>query len=256
MRRLDHVLLELKLAPTRSKAQQLIEAGEVEVLVRQEWTVIRQSSYSVAQPSLQTVRIKEGSQTLKYVSRGGLKLEGALEHLRLDVAGYWVLDLGISTGGFSDCLLQKGAREICGIDVGHEQLHEKLSRDPRLLVIEGLNVKDIGSDRSVTQWLKSGCDLCVADLSFISLLSVLNVISSTLPPDTKFLGLVKPQFEVGREHLDKRGVVVDDPHIFAELRARILREMEKCGLSKAEYFPSRLRGQDGNQEFFVYSCRG
>ena len=256
MRRLDHVLVELRLAPTRSKAQQLIEAGEVEVLIRQQWTTIRQSSYSISQPSVETVRIKEGSETLKYVSRAGLKLEGALEHLKLDVSGFRVLDLGISTGGFSDCLLQRGAREICGVDVGHEQLHEKLAGDPRVLVIEGLNVKDIGSDRSVLEWLKNGCDICLADLSFISLQSVLSVISSVLPPQTKFLGLVKPQFEVGREHLDKRGVVVDDPQIFEELRVRILREMEKCGLSKAEYFPSRLRGQDGNQEFFVYSCRG
>lgn len=255
MRRLDHVLVELKLAPTRSKAQQLIEAGEVEVLVRREWTVIKQSSFSVQEPTLETIRIKENSETLKYVSRAGLKLEGALEHLKLDVSGFRVLDLGISTGGFSDCLLQKGAREICGVDVGHEQLHPKLSQDQRVLVLEGLNVKDIGSDRAVGEWLKSGCDLCVADLSFISLISVLSKIAAALPSNTRFLGLVKPQFEVGREHLDKRGIVIDDPHIFDSLRERMLREMEKCGLSKGEYFASRLRGQDGNQEFFIYCSR-
>lgn len=255
MRRLDHVLVELNLAPTRSKAQQMIEAGEVEVFVRREWTVIKQSSFSVQEPSLETIRIKENSETLKYVSRAGLKLEGALEHLKLQVQGYRVLDLGISTGGFSDCLLQMGAREICGVDVGHEQLHPKLSQDPRVLVIEGLNVKDIGSDRAVAEWLKNGCDLCVADLSFISLISVLPKIAAVLPPGAKFLGLVKPQFEVGREHLDKRGVVLHDPQIFESLRERMLREMEKCGLSKVDYFPSRLRGQDGNQEFFAYSPR-
>ncbi len=255
MRRLDHILVELALAPTRSKAQQLIEAGEVEILFQGEWKVIRQSSYSLSQPNKENVRVKPDSEILKYVSRGGLKLERALDHLQLDVRGLRALDLGISTGGFTDCLLQKGVKEICGIDVGHSQLHEKLSQEPRLMVFEGLNVKQAAEYRPLRDWIAGGLDLCVADLSFISLISVMKVIASLIPPKARFLGLVKPQFEVGPAHLGKGGLVKDDSALFDDLKARMLREVEKCGLSMEDYFPCALRGQDGNQEFFIYSHR-
>jgi 23S rRNA (cytidine1920-2'-O)/16S rRNA (cytidine1409-2'-O)-methyltransferase len=255
MRRLDHVLVELRLAPTRTKAQQLIEAGDVEILSQGEWKVIRQSSYSIAQPSRENVRVKQDAEILKYVSRGGLKLEGALEHLQLDVSGFRVLDLGVSTGGFSDCLLQKGAQEICGIDVGHSQLHEKLMREPRLMTFEGVNVKQISEYKLILDWIARGLDLCVVDLSFISLISVLPVIADILPAQTRLLALVKPQFEVGAGNLDKRGLVREDSKLFDDVKARVLHALAKCGFSGEDYFPSRLRGQDGNQEFFVYSRR-
>lgn len=252
MRRLDQTLVIAGLAPTRSKAQQMIQSGEVEILVRDEWVTATQASQNVE--SEKHVRVREGGETLKYVSRGGLKLESALQHLRLNVNGWRCLDIGISTGGFADCLLQHGAKEICGIDVGHGQLHETLRADPRVIQFEGLNVKDINSHRELRSCLKSGVDLCVADLSFISLISVLPVLSFLIPPIPRFLGLVKPQFEVGAANLDKRGVV-KDPALFADVRLRVLTALEEAGFRAQEYFPSRLTGQDGNQEFFVYALR-
>lgn len=264
--RLDHVLVERGLAPSRSKAQQLIDAGEVEVLVRAAWKTIKQPSYPVGD---KLVRLREGAETLRYVSRGGLKLEGALEKLGLDVTGFRCMDLGISTGGFTDCLLQRGAREVCGVDVGHGQLHANLSSDSRVLAFEGVNVKDLSGHVGVGDWMyrversdsgaqlaakdayeKMHVDLCVADLSFISLISLF----PSLPPIPRFLGLIKPQFEVGAGNLDKTGIV-RDAKLFAEVELRAHEELTRSGYEVKSYFPSRVKGQDGNQEFFIYGLR-
>lgn len=247
-KRLDQALVELGLAPTRSKAQQLIEAGDVEVLLGAEWRVQTQTSLNVGHAP-DSVRIKEGSAILKYVSRGGLKLEGALKHLGLGVHGWRCLDLGISTGGFADCLLQAGAAEVCGVDVGHGQLHPKLVGDPRVKFFEGLNVKNLRENPEVVTWIEKGVHLCVADLSFISLLGLAKEISDSLPAGTKFLGLVKPQFELGAAALNKAGVVVDHS-LFKDLEVKA-----RSVLPGADFFPSLITGQDGNHEFFLYSDR-
>jgi 23S rRNA (cytidine1920-2'-O)/16S rRNA (cytidine1409-2'-O)-methyltransferase len=253
-KRLDSVLVELGLAPSRSKAQQMISNGEIEVLKAGEWRSAEQASLLLPDPSLDNVRVVEGGQTLKYVSRGGLKLEGALQHLGLGVHGWRCLDIGLSTGGFSDCLLQNGATHVLGIDVGHGQLHARLKADARLQSLEGVNVKDLSQHVEVQRFVSGGLNLAVVDLSFISILTALPAIAALMPAKTKLLALIKPQFEVGRENLDKRGVV-RDAELFNDVKGRVLHALEKYDLSTLDYFQSQLKGNDGNQEFFVFSHR-
>jgi 23S rRNA (cytidine1920-2'-O)/16S rRNA (cytidine1409-2'-O)-methyltransferase len=248
MKRLDAVLVQLALAPSRTKAQRMIEAGEVEVQIGCEWKCIRQCSFSVKDLA---VRVQPESQTLKYVSRGGLKLEGALKHLKLEVKGWHCLDIGLSTGGFSDCLLQHGAGHVVGIDVGHGQLAEKLKTEAKLKQFEGVHVRDLPKMRSE---LVGGVALTVVDVSFISMAHVLPVLSELLPKGARLLALVKPQFEVGAVNLDKNGIV-QDPKLFVEVKAEVLRALEKYGFSSIDYFASDVKGQDGNQEFFVFALR-
>jgi 23S rRNA (cytidine1920-2'-O)/16S rRNA (cytidine1409-2'-O)-methyltransferase len=252
MKRLDAALVELGLAPSRSKAQQMIEAGEVEISSGSEWRRIEQCSFSLKADS--KIRLADHSQTLKYVSRGGLKLEGALKHLSLEVKGFRCLDIGISTGGFSDCLLKQGALQILGVDVGHDQLATALKKESKLKQIEGLNVRALADSAEVCEFAAQGIDLCVVDVAFISLELVLPPLSRCLAQGTRLLALVKPQFEVGAANLDKNGVVRDET-LFASVEALVLRALEKCGFSRVDYFASNVKGQDGNQEFFVYATR-
>ncbi len=251
MKRLDLAIVEQGLAPTRSKAQQMIAAGEIEILKAGQWRAATQAS-ELAGPG--QIRCTSDSQILKYVSRGGLKLEAALDHLKLDVNGWRCLDIGISTGGFADCLLQQGAASICGIDVGHGQLHPSLKADPRVSSFEGVHIKDLAQQSQVQAWLRSGVNLAVADLSFISLISVLPAIHSALPSETPILALIKPQFEVGAEHLDKKGIVRDQK-LFDQVETRVLNAFSQLGRSVSDYFACSVKGQDGNQEFFAYSDR-
>ena len=249
-KRLDVALVQAGLAPSRNKAQELIAAGEVEVLSsRNEWSVTHQASLSV---SSEQFRVRPDATTLRYVSRGGLKLEHALQKLKLDVRGWRCLDIGLSTGGFADCLLQQGASEVCGIDVGHGQLDSRMKNDARLLSFEGLHVKDLAQNVRVGEWLAvRPFELCVADLSFISFVRICPELAPLVPQ--RLLALIKPQFEVGPENLDKRGVA--DPSLFDDVQGRVLRVLEKCGFSVADYFASSVKGQDGNQEFFVFAHR-
>lgn len=246
MKRLDTALVELGLAPSRAKAQALIESGEIEILQDGEWRLARGKSEKAAHLTAETVRIASGAKTLKYVSRGGLKLEAAFQHLQFNPQGWRCLDIGISTGGFSDFLLQNGAKAILGIDVGHSQLHPKLAGDRRVTNVENLNVKDLSVSPEVTQWLKGGLDFSVADLSFISLTLALPPLSTILSTGTPLLSLVKPQFEVGQQTVT--------PEMFTDVQSRVLLAADKCGFSVQEYFPSPVKGQDGNQEFFLL-CR-
>ena len=248
MKRLDLRLVELGLAPTRSKAQKLIEAGEVEIESAGGWKTANQSSLDTTSFTTQQIRVSDSAQTLRYVSRGGLKLEKALDHLQLVVdRSTTVLDVGLSTGGFSDCLLQRGAGAVIGIDVGHGQLAASLASDPRLKSYEGLHIKELESDTDLVEQIRRTVTLCVVDVSFISLTQIFPVLARVLPARTRLLALVKPQFEVGLRKLDAE--------LFPEVQAQILLEAKKCGFSIQEYFASGLKGQDGNQEFFVYGTR-
>jgi 23S rRNA (cytidine1920-2'-O)/16S rRNA (cytidine1409-2'-O)-methyltransferase len=254
MKRLDQLLVELGLAPSRSKAQQQIESGDVSVRVNGSWREVKQASFKAENLGREDVRLNPGSQVLKYVSRGGLKLEHALDRLHLDVKGFRCLDVGISTGGFTDCLLQRGAAEIAGLDVGHAQLHASLRGDPRIQAWEGVNVRRLPVHKELLEWLKGGIDLCVVDVSFISLEHVLPVLGEVLPAGTRLLALVKPQFEVGADHLNRKGIV-DDPRLFDDVQGRVLHLAAKYGFSNEDYFPCSVKGQDGNQEFFMLARR-
>jgi len=246
MKRLDSSLVEWGLAPSRNKAQSLIGEGEVEILQNGEWRTVTDNSFNTAQLKSSDVRISKNAKNLRYVSRGGLKLEAAAQHLKLNPRGWRCLDVGISTGGFTDYLLQAGAAAVFGLDVGHGQLHAKLAGDPRVTEIEGLNAKDMAADARVRSWILEGVNLAVADLSFISLTQVLPALAELLPAGTALLALVKPQFEVGPS---KAGV-----ELFNDVQSRVLHGADKCGFSSQEYFSSAVKGQDGNQEFFLW-CR-
>ena len=191
--RLDQLVCSRGLAESRSRAQALILAGRVVV-----------DDHRVDKPGTriaQNARIRVKGPEHPYVSRGGVKLEGALEEFSLEVAGLIALDVGASTGGFSDCLLQRGAKRVYALDVGRGQLHNKLRQDPRVESIEGQNVRELAADA-----LDEKADLIVMDLSFISLKLALPPVLPHMKPGGKILALVKPQFEVGKGQVGKGGV--------------------------------------------------
>jgi len=191
------------------------------------------------------VRLKSDPSATRYVSRGGLKLEHALDHFGLDPRGLVAVDLGASTGGFTDVLLQRGAARVHAVDVGYGQLHEKIRADPRVVVHERVNARELS--RTL---LKEFCAIGVADLSFISLRIVLPALVSVLEPGGKLVVLVKPQFEAGRAEVGKGGVVKDE-----KVHARVVAEVEAAlvglGLRALGHTPSPLLGPAGNREFLV-----
>ena len=237
--RADHLVLARGLAETRTKAQALILAGEVVA-----------GDHRVDKPGQLLddaieVRLKSDPSATRYVSRGGLKLEHALDHFGLDPRGLVAVDLGASTGGFTDVLLQRGATRVHAVDVGYGQLHEKLRADPRVIVHERVNARELSQ-----ALLKEACAIGVADLSFISLRLVLPALVSVLAPGGKLVVLVKPQFEAGRAEVGKGGVVKDE-----KVHARVVAEVEAAlvglGLRALGHTPSPLLGPAGNREFLV-----
>jgi 23S rRNA (cytidine1920-2'-O)/16S rRNA (cytidine1409-2'-O)-methyltransferase len=235
-RRLDVELVERGLAESREQAQRLILAGEVWV-EGQRWD--KASKPCAASASIE-VRGAE-----RYVSRGGFKLEGALKGFGLDVSGLRCLDLGASTGGFTDCLLQHGAREVVAVDVGHGQLHWRLRQDQRVRVYEGINARDLSclTDEKVEPF-----DLAVADVSFISLRLILPPAFDLLGYGGRIVALIKPQFEAGRAEVGKGGIVRD-----AAVRERVVQSLIEWAkafpVESAGVIPSPIPGRDGNEEF-------
>jgi 23S rRNA (cytidine1920-2'-O)/16S rRNA (cytidine1409-2'-O)-methyltransferase len=236
VRRLDVELVERSLAESREQAQRLILAGEVWV-EGQRWD--KASKLCAASAAIE---VRGGD---RYVSRGGHKLEGALNGFHLDVTGLRCLDLGASTGGFTDCLLQHGAREVVALDVGHGQLHWKLRQDPRVIVYEGMNARDLSVliDEQPKKF-----DLVVADVSFISLRKVLPPAFDLLSSGGRVCALIKPQFEAGRTEVGKGGIVRD-----AGVRERVVRDLcqwsQDYPVTTVGTIPSPLPGRDGNEEF-------
>lgn len=246
--RLDQALVEQQLCPSRSKAKELILRGEVEVLRNSSWIKAVDPALIVDSNS----RIRLGNtELLKYVSRAGLKLEKALEHTRLKVSGWRCLDVGQSTGGFSQVLLQNGAEKVIGLDVGHDQLHPSLKEISNLESIEGLNIKEAHL-HSRLKGEVGDIDLAVADVSFISAQNYISVVVRFLKSKGHLLLLVKPQFELSRELLNKKGLV-KDPSQYLQVESAIRSELERCGLQVVDYFESSLPGQDGNREFFAHA---
>lgn len=239
-KRIDLLLVEKGLASSRTKAQDLIAEGKVFVLEKGIRKVVQIASENFENPQI----LLEESNLEKYVSRAGLKLEGALSHLGLSVQGFRVLDVGQSTGGFTDCCLQKGALEVVGVEVGKGQLAEKLKKDFRVCLHEEMNARELRKELPNLGLF----DLAVLDLSFISLTLVLpEVIQFT----NQVLALVKPQFEVGPEGLGKGGIVKDSSH-FQNVENKIKKCVQELGFKVMDYFPSSPEGKDGNREFFIY----
>lgn len=249
MGRADVELVARGLAPSRSAAARLIADGAVTL---SHGTAVGRPSQQVG--PLDELRVASSDET-RYVSRAGAKLAHALATTGVDPRGRVVLDLGMSTGGFADCLLQAGAARVVGIEVGHGQLHPRLRDDPRVACIEHTNVRDATPARvsaSVPDAPAGGFEMAVADLSFISLAKVLPAIDALLAPGAAALLLVKPQFEVGPAGLDGRGVVTDPA-----ARARALESVaEACralGWTVHRGFDCALPGGDGNRESFLHA---
>lgn len=252
--RIDLYLVEKGMAPSRTRAQEMIVSGRVFIRNGQQRQQVQKPSLQV-DPGLENqIEVEEDPSASRFVSRGGLKMQGALERAKLDVTGFQVLDLGISTGGFTDCLLQKGASSVVGVDVGHGQLAPKLQGDARVKLAEGVNARDLSQIPLLDMNAGHKYDLLVIDVSFISLTLVLPGAIQYLKEEAPVLALVKPQFEVGREGLGKNGIV-KDPSRYAEVEDKIRRCCQSAGLKVEDYFESPIEGTDGNREFFVYARR-
>tara|TARA_B100001248_G_scaffold262716_1_gene261406 strand:+ start:2461 stop:3198 length:738 start_codon:yes stop_codon:yes gene_type:complete len=244
--RLD-IYLKEKLGISRHKAQELILAEKV--LVNQQ--VQAKPAYMVQDSD--KVDVDAGT-TLQFVSRAGWKLENALLDLNLNVEGAICLDLGQSTGGFSDCLLQRGAKKVFGVEVGHSQLHKSLHNHPRLYTQEKQNVKELSREQ-VQEALGAMPDWLVSDLSFISTLSLLAKMAEFMTAETQGIVLIKPQFELGAEHLNKQGVV-KTLQAYERLQEEVEKSCQQAGLEVLAYIPAKPKGRDGNQEFILHIRKG
>ncbi len=239
-RRLDAELLRRGLTSSRAQAQDLVDAGRV--LVN---GAIADKPARLVAPGDNLVI---AGPPARFVGRGGEKLDRALDHFAIDVRGWRVLDCGASTGGFTDCLLSRGAAEVVALDVGHGQLHPKLRGDRRVLVLERTNI------RHTTSAIIGGpVDAAVADVSFISLTTVIPTLSALCKPGRAMVLLVKPQFEAGRVEVSRGRGIVTDPKIHDRVRDEIDAALHDAGCDVLGWMDSPLLGGEGNKEFLVHA---
>ena len=242
--RLDAALVKRGLVDSRSEASRLIEAGSVTV------------GGAFADKSSRMVSADEAIEVLvekRFVSRGGEKIEHALDHFGIDVENRSILDAGVSTGGFTDCVLQRGARRVFAVDVGKNQLHERIKADERVDWRDGVNVRDMAYGD-----LPFDCSLLVADLSFISLTKVVQAFVSVLRPETshptpQLLLLVKPQFEAGRSEVSKGRGVITDPAVHLQACQTVSEALEALGCTIRGIVESPIKGAEGNTEFLLFA---
>lgn len=239
--RIDKVLVDRGFVRSRERAKAFVMEGKVIV----DGECITKAGTLVL-PGAE-IRLKDDD--IPYVSRGGLKLEGALDHFRIDPAGKTVMDIGSSTGGFTDCILKKGAKKVYAIDVGYGQFDWSLRKDPRIVLFEKTNIRYLEKDR-----VPESIDLAVIDVSFISLLKVLPKTIEFLHDNGEVLALVKPQFEVGRESVEKGGIIRDEKKRMAAVDT-VREGAGQIGLRAVGVYESPVRGQKGNREYFLYLRR-
>ena len=235
--RLDRFLVEKSIAPSRQRAQAMIMAGKI--LVNN--LPVDKAGYLVSKNDNVELKGKD----IPYVSRGGLKLEAALQALSLSIEGSICMDVGASTGGFTDCLLQKGATRVYAIDVGYGQLAWKLRNDSRVVVIERTNIRNMPADV-----IPEAVDIVTIDVSFISLKIVVPAVTTFMKKDARILALIKPQFEVGKGQVGKGGVV-KDPKLHSEVIENLTVFFHSRGLVCERVLPSSILGPKGNREFFL-----
>jgi 23S rRNA (cytidine1920-2'-O)/16S rRNA (cytidine1409-2'-O)-methyltransferase len=243
--RIDKLLVERGLVESRTRAQALVMAGVV--LVNEQ----RVAKPSDLVPADAEIRVKGNEdRASKYVSRGGVKLEAALRNFDIDVRDLVCLDIGASTGGFTDCLLQHGAKRVVALDVGHNQLDWRLRSDRRVVVREGVNARYLKAED-----FESKFDLAVMDVSFISATKVMPAIVDLLTETGSLIVLIKPQFEVGRGEVGSGGIV-RDPDKHARVVAEVNRAAEQLGVKVGGVIQSPIHGADGNVEFLALYVRG
>ena len=235
--RLDRFLVEKSIAPSRQRAQAMIMAGKI--LVNN--LPVDKAGYLVSKNDNVELKGKD----IPYVSRGGLKLEAALQALSLSIEGSICMDVGASTGGFTDCLLQKGATRVYAIDVGYGQLAWKLRNDSRVVVIERTNIRNMPAEV-----IPEAVDIVTIDVSFISLKIVVPAVTTFMKKDARILALIKPQFEVGKGQVGKGGVV-KDPKLHSEVIENLTVFFHSRGLVRERVLPSSILGPKGNREFFL-----
>jgi len=243
--RADQLLVERGLAASRSQAQRIIAAG-VRWQQAGAWKTVAKNGEEI--PESAEVELLDTAEA-RYVSRGGLKLEGALKAAGLDVRGWSCLDVGQSTGGFTDCLLRHGAARVTGVDVGHGQLHARLRQDPRVTALEKLNARELAREQ-----VGDPFDLVTGDLSFISLTLVLPALVPLLKPGATLLMLAKPQFELQPGQVGKGGIV-REPALHREVERRLRECCASLGLAVLGWHDSPIAGGDGNREFFLHASR-
>ena len=236
--RLDKLMVQRGLVPSREKAQAIIMAG----MVRVDGQLARKPGQMVKED----VKIEVLGNPIPYVSRGGVKLEAALDRFSVPVEGKICMDVGASTGGFTDCLLQRGAERVYAVDVGWGQLHWKLRNDPRVVVLERRNIRYLPKEE-----IPEGIDLATIDTSFISLKLVIPAVLKFLKEQAEIIALIKPQFEVGKGEVE-RGGVVKDPRKHEKVIREIREFVQSLGLSPQGVMESPLLGPKGNREFFIY----
>lgn len=237
--RLDVYLCGSGLAPSRQKAQQMIASEQVLV----DGKTVTKASFAIDEDAPPAVTLQ--GRVLPYVSRGGLKLEAALDAFSLDVTDLRAVDIGASTGGFTDCLLQRGAREVVAVDCGTDQLHARLRADARVRVHEQCNARTLTAEQ-----IGGHCDLAVMDVSFISQTQLYTAVRAVLKPNGYLVSLIKPQFEAGRAALSKKGVVREEK-VRQACVARVCDTARACGLCVQGVVPSPIVGGDGNVEYLA-----
>jgi 23S rRNA (cytidine1920-2'-O)/16S rRNA (cytidine1409-2'-O)-methyltransferase len=234
--RLDQLLVVRGLFSSREQAQRAVMAGEIKIGTR---IAVKPSQLLAADAA---IAVKP---TRKYVGRGALKLEKALDHFKIDMQSKVALDIGASTGGFTDCLLQRGTEKVYAVDVGHGQLDWKIRNDPRVIVLEKLNARFLSAAH-----IPELVDLCVIDVSFISLTLILPNAFELITPSGVILALIKPQFEIERADIG-RGGIVRDPELHQKAQDKIVQFVTRLGHTVSGIVPSAITGADGNQEFFA-----
>jgi 23S rRNA (cytidine1920-2'-O)/16S rRNA (cytidine1409-2'-O)-methyltransferase len=238
-RRLDDEMVRRRLAPSRNQAQADIAAGRVLV-----GGAAADKPARLVLPGDAIVVQADGP---RFVSRAGAKLDAALDRFAIDVADRRVLDAGASTGGFCDCVLQRGAAEVVAVDVGLGQLHERVATDRRVRVLDRTNVRDLD-----LQLVGEPVDLVTADLSFISLRLVVDRLLAVVRPDGDLVTLVKPQFEAGRQVVSKGRGIVSDPRVWGDVLSSVMSAMSDLGATIMGAMASPITGTDGNVEFLVH----
>lgn len=236
--RIDKLVVERGLAETRTRAQALIIAGQV--------LVAGQRVDKPGQMVNASAEIRIKGEPLRYVSRGGLKLEAALNEFQINPAAKLCIDVGASTGGFTDCLLQHGARQVWAVDVGHNQLAWRLRQDPRVVVIEGQNARHLNPDQFPQRF-----ELATIDVVFISVTKVLPALLPCLEDEAICIALIKPQFEVGKGEVGRTGVVTD-PMKHRRVLETVTRATLEMGLQPQGLIESPILGAEGNREFLIY----